>query len=112
MSDDGWHYNHVILLRVVDGDTVECIIDYGFTLKQIHMVRLARINAPELNKAGGQDAKKHLENLLISKNIKFTTYKPKDKYGRYLADVYADNLYINQAMIDDGHATAYEGSGL
>ena len=32
-----------------------------------------------------------------------------EKYGRILADVYLDDLYVNQYMVDNKYATVYDG---
>jgi micrococcal nuclease len=99
------------VIRVIDGDTIWCDIDLGFYMTARMPVRLAHINTPELNQAGGQDAKEHLKVLLAGGKVLLRTYKPRDKYGRYLADVLVDYVNINYQMIADGHAVAYEGSG-
>ena len=74
------------VIKVVDGDTLHLNIDLGFNInynKQI--IRLARINAPE---------------LLCNKQVTIKTIKDtKDKYGRYLAEVYLEDLNINEYAV-------------
>jgi endonuclease YncB( thermonuclease family) len=96
--------------RLIDGDTILAEIDLGFRLKATMPVRLAHINAPERNEIGGKAAREHLAGLLPADGmVLLKTYKPYDKYGRYLAEVYAGEVYVNDRMIADGHAQRYEG---
>lgn len=97
------------LVRVIDGDTIECDIDLGFYMTARMPVRLAHINAPEHNQEGGTAATDHLKTLLGDGNLILKTYKPHDKYGRYLAEVIIGDMNVNQQMIADGFAVAYEG---
>lgn len=100
--------------RIIDGDTIEVIIDLGFGLKMRQIVRLAKIDAPEVvgvNRAAGQAAKDFLAGLIgPGSPVNLVTEKPKDKYGRYLAWVYRpyDEESINYAMIEAGHAKGTE----
>jgi len=97
------------LVRILDGDTVVCDIDLGFYMTARLPVRLAHINAKERNELGGKEATEHLRALLSNEELRLVTYKPKDKYGRYLADVFVNDMNINQKMIADGFANSYEG---
>lgn len=97
------------LVRVVDGDTIVCDIDLGFYMTARMPVRLAHINAPEHNAAGGTAATNHLKALLGNGNLVLKTFKPHDKYGRYLAEVFWAENNVNALMVLGGHAVAYEG---
>jgi len=97
------------LVRIVDADTVVCDIDLGFYMTARLPVRLAHINAKERNELGGKEATEHLRALLSNEELLLVTYKPKDKYGRYLADVFVNDMNINQKMIVGGFAEPYEG---
>jgi endonuclease YncB( thermonuclease family) len=56
--------------KVVDGDTIICLVDLGFKTFSQRIVRLAGINAPEINakddgeRARAISAKKYLTGLL------------------------------------------------
>ena len=50
--------------RVVDGDTIELMVDVGFRLTYRDKFRLAHIDAPELKTDKGKAAKAWLENLI------------------------------------------------
>lgn len=98
-----YHYR-VTLVRVVDGDTVILDLDLGFKLwRQGESYRLARIDAPEMSAAEGPVAKRALEQCLASKALTATTSKA-DKYGRWLVELFADSINVNDAMVANGQA--------
>ncbi len=113
-----FEYHNVMVLRVIDGDTIDVRIDHGFKISSEHRFRLLGINAPELkgdSKEAGIAAKSHLLNLIEATGNNFTirTVKDsKDKYGRYLATLigYPDGepCNLNDRMVRDGHAEVAE----
>lgn len=82
--------------KVVDGDTFRT---------SNRTIRLAGINAPESGTVQGQRATAYLRQLIEGQQVTIKTVAT-DVYGRSVADVwrYSDRLYINQAMVDSGHA--------
>jgi micrococcal nuclease len=104
--------------RVVDGDTLEITLDLGFNTFRKEKVRLARINAPEMKTEAGPASKSHLSELLADKILTVQTKKDeKDRYGRYIAEVWvqeklADNASkitnINDKMLSDKMAVIYK----
>ena len=103
-----------IVVRVVDGDTVDVDIDLGFyTWIKKQRIRLVGIDAPELRgdeKTAGKAAKAYLTKLIDGKEIIIRTIKGRDggdsrgKYGRWLGVLYIDGLDVNQHMVEAGHA--------
>jgi micrococcal nuclease len=91
-----------------DGDTIKVQVDLGFSVYMQLVVRLARIDAPEifgLTKAMGIEAKDYLINKLLDKAVTIKTFRDKkEKYGRYLADVYVNDICINDELVETGHA--------
>ena len=82
------------LIRVVDGDTVELMIDQGFSQFTKQTMRLYGIDAPEMRTAAGKEAKawlwealQPLETIYVQ-TIQLSTKAKRDKYGRYLAIIY------------------------
>lgn len=77
------------------------------------ILRLYGINAPELHKPGGQEAKSFLANLVDGKQVTLRTLKDKqEKYGRYLGLLLLPNgpapgANVNQMMVEAGHAVPY-----
>ena len=85
------------LIEVIDGDTVDLLIDLGFGVHVQERCRLYGIDAPEMPTESGKAAKAHLESLIGAATgelfvaTRKMTRKPKertDKYGRYLAVLY------------------------
>ena len=113
------------LVRVVDGDTVDLIIDLGFDTSREERFRLYGIDAPETNTDEGKEAKLWLTGVLgpylyiYVQTLQYKTQAKRDKYGRFLAVLYARFPHagqhvmqsgsipidsINLAMVDAGHA--------
>jgi micrococcal nuclease len=107
-------YN-AILDRVVDGDTIDVVLDLGFSVK-LHKqrVRLAGIDTPESRtrnleeKALGLKAKDRLIEI-CSQSFKVQSLG-KGKYGRILGIPYTeDGKSVCQMLIEEGHAVEYWG---
>jgi micrococcal nuclease len=99
-----WNYR-VSQYRVIDGDTIEATLDLGFNTFRKEKLRLARINAPEMKTTEGPLSKTRLSEILDNKTIHVQTMKDKeDRYGRYIAEVWIDNLNVNDTMVDCGFA--------
>ncbi len=105
---------------VVDGDTIDVVIDLGFSILFESRVRLAGIDTPESRttdkreKALGLESKKYLADRIKSaKNIVIKTEKldSSEKYGRILGWLYLDGEgnSINHEMIEKGYAWGYLG---
>ena len=106
--------------NVVDGDTIDVIIDLGFDILFSSRVRLAGIDTPEsrttdkAEKALGIEAKEYLKKQLKdAKSVIIRTEKmdSSEKYGRILGWVYVngESESINNKMINDGYAWGYLG---
>jgi micrococcal nuclease len=106
--------------KVVDGDTIDVIIDLGFDIMFASRVRLAGIDTPESRttdkreKALGLESKKYLaDRLKDAKNIVIKTEKmdSSEKYGRILGWLYVngDGNSLNVEMIEKGYAWGYLG---
>lgn len=105
------------VVRVVDGDTVDIIIDLGFSLTKKERVRLAGIDTPESRtrdleeKAMGIESKEFLERRLkdgVPSGLKVRTKKD-GKYGRMLGWVYIGDTNLNKEMVYRGYAWEYDG---
>ena len=110
--------------RVVDGDTIDVTIDLGFDLYKKERVRVAGVDTPEKRtrnleeKALGIDATAWLktkleetikgdEELIIRTELKGGV----GKYGRLLGWLYVgdSDISLNEQMIAEGYAHAYDG---
>ena len=110
--------------RVVDGDTIDVTIDLGFDLYKKERVRVAGIDTPEKRtrnleeKALGIDAtnwiKERLNSAIAGEEdlvIRTELVGGMGKYGRLLGWLYIGDaeLSVNEQMIAEGYAHAYDG---
>ena len=112
------------VVKVVDGDTIDVIIDLGFDLYKKERVRIAGIDTPEKRtrdleeKELGIDAtnwmKGTLEDTINGEDeltIRTELKGGVGKYGRLLGWLYVgeDNVSLNEKMIEEGYAWSYDG---
>ena len=104
--------------KIVDGDTIDVMLDLGFDIKYKSRVRLFGIDTPEsrtrdkVEKKYGLLSKKFLqEQIKKSKRVTIKTYKGDEtgKFGRILGDVFLDGKSVNSLMCTKGHAVEYYG---
>ena len=102
--------------RVVDGDTMDIVIDLGFKITTHQRIRLEGINTPEtfnVKKDSEEYRKGSLAKDFVVKRIEannfeaiIETSKDTGKYGRYIATVWlADNeTSLNKELVEKGFA--------
>ncbi len=101
--------------RVIDGDTVEATVDCLFDIRIDQTLRLFGIDTLELTskvpeeRANAKLAKIRLIGLVEGKVIKIISYKEKEKYGRYLAELIVDGVNVNELLVKEGLAKSYFG---
>jgi micrococcal nuclease len=106
--------------NVVDGDTIDVIIDLGFDILFSSRVRLAGIDTPEsrtkdkAEKVLGLESKEYLKKYIKdAKSVVIKTEKMNstEKFGRILGWIYinGDTESLNDKMINDGYAWGYMG---
>jgi len=106
--------------NIVDGDTIDVLIDLGFDILFASRVRLAGIDTPESRtkdlkeKALGLESKEYLKKIFKdAKSVVIKTEKmnSSEKYGRILGWIYVndDTVSVNDHMINDGYAWGYLG---
>ena len=120
------------LIRVLDGDTIDCWIDLGFDLKIKKRIRYMGIDTWESRtrdkeeKVKGLAAKARNKELLEAGVFKIISYGT-GKFGRVLGEIFVspdavghevsenvdktkDGLVsINDILINEGHAYEYDG---
>ena len=115
MTDFLYHYKMTVT-KVVDGDTVYGVVDLGFNIGYQKMeFRLSGINTPETKgttREAGLTSKKFVEDTIMDKEVIIVTKKDtKEKYGRYLAEVFflmgAEWVSLNKTLIDKGLAVPF-----
>ena len=112
-----YEYKVKEIARVVDGDTIDVIIDLGFGLFKKERVRVAGIDTPEcrtldlVEKKYGKEAKAYMENMLEESESLIIRTEKDGKYGRCLGWIYADGneVSLNEIMISEGYAFPYDG---
>ena len=119
-----YNFRVVKINRVVDGDTIDVTIDLGFDLYKKERVRVAGVDTPEKRtrnleeKALGVDATVWLKSKLEEtiKGDEELTVRTElkggvGKYGRLLGWLYVgdSDLSLNEQMITEGYAHAYDG---
>jgi len=110
MAKKRYVYENVEVIKIVDGDTIDVMIDLGFNVWQKVRVRLYGINAPEVkgeSKAEGKKSTEFLKELLPLNSFIKMECVGKDKYGRWLGDLYLEDLFINEYLIEQGYAEKY-----
>ena len=110
--------------RVVDGDTVDALIDVGFDIWFKKRIRFKGVDTWESRtrnleeKALGLKAKARTKELLEEVSSKSGYFRIKSyglgKYGRVLADVFIQDkkgktICVNSQLISEGHAYIYDG---
>jgi|TARA_R100000995_G_scaffold26388_1_gene11517 micrococcal nuclease len=112
------------LLRVVDGDTIDVMIDLGFDIQIKKRVRFLGINAPESRtrdleeKKRGLAAKERVK-CILAENETFEIHSEElGKYGRVLGSIYITKLdkkdfmtkkCLNDILVSENHAVVYFG---
>jgi micrococcal nuclease len=101
------------LIRVVDGDTVDLVIDLGFDTSRHERFRLYGIDAPETRTEAGKaskawlwDALQPLEAIYVQ-TIQLETKAKRDKYGRFLAVLYDRFPQAGQIVAQPGSLPLY-----
>lgn len=91
------------VVGVHDGDTITVrMIDTG----RQDRVRLATIDAPELNQPYGRASKKSLSDLVFGKKVRLD-FVDRDQYGRLVSEVFVNGLNVNAEQIRRGFAWYY-----
>jgi micrococcal nuclease len=119
-----YNFRVIEIVKVIDGDTLDCIIDLGFDLYKKERVRVAGVDTPEKRtrdeeeKALGYDAtnwlKEKLEGAINGDDelsVRTELVGGVGKYGRLLGWLYIGDaeVSLNEQMIAEGYAWSYSG---
>ena len=118
MKPASFEYNGT-LIKVLDGDTIDCYIDLGFNMKTKKRVRYMGIDTWESRtrdleeKKKGLEAKAYVKDLLEnSDDGKFSIISHgTGKYGRVLGELFVKghDTSVNELLKEHGHAYEYHG---
>ena len=90
-----------LVVQVVDGDTYK-ILNRG----NLQVIRLANVDAPELDQYYGKVVKAAVSNLLLGCEITIDS-AGMDWYGRTIAGVTVDGMSLDSLLIANGWAWNY-----
>ena len=104
------------LIKVLDGDTIDCWIDLGFNLKIKKRVRYMGIDTWESRTRDLEEKKKGLlakarnKELLESGVFKLKSFGT-GKFGRVLGEIFVKghDTSVNELLKENGHAYSYDG---
>ena len=128
-------YNVTAVEKVVDGDTIDTVIELGFDVRVCHRVRLLGIDTPEsrtrdkVEKFYGKLAKAALKSWVhwavvsdrddIELQLRCPEADSRGKFGRILGELWINSHYsgepyegwtnVNKWMCENGHAVGYHG---
>jgi endonuclease YncB( thermonuclease family) len=104
------------VIKVYDGDTITIATRLPYKDSPLYRfpIRLKGIDTAEI-KSKNENEKKHailardsLSELILHKTVLIKNIE-NEKYGRILADVYLEEVCINNWMIEKGYAVKYDG---
>ncbi|MFQ5498755.1 MAG: thermonuclease family protein [Candidatus Zixiibacteriota bacterium] len=100
IGDDAVPDDRFVVVKVLDGDTVE--------LRGGDEVRLLSIDTPEKGRAFYDRATAFTSRLCLGKAARIEyARRRRDKYGRLLGYLYVDDLFVNSELVDSGYANLY-----
>ena len=112
------------IVKVLDGDTIDVLIDLGFDLYKKERVRIAGVDTPEKRTRDLEEKELGIHATDWMKDKLNETIKGDEeltirtelkggvgKYGRLLGWLYVGDatLSLNEQMITEGYAWAYDG---
>ena len=113
------------IIKVVDGDTVDAMVDLGFSIYRKIRIRLYGVNAPESRtkdleeKERGLQAKSRLRDILEENDYEVDLKSfGVGKFGRCLGEIMLDKvdeqnnntlINLNELLVAEGHAVKYFG---
>lgn len=99
--------------RVIDGDSLECLVDLGFRTFSLVLIRLRGVWCPELREPGGQEAREFVARLLAPTPyieerppVVVQSFRDRRSFARWVADVYIEGESVADLIIKAGHGTA------
>jgi micrococcal nuclease len=123
-KEPAYQYNIKEIVKYIDGDTVDVVVDLGFRVSVKKRIRLYGINTPEIRlqrkikdlkerqaeKERGLKARERLVELCEANNgTLILRSHGLGKYGRVLGEIFNDNCSVNRMLVIEGHAEEYNG---
>lgn len=103
------------VIKVYDGDTITIASKLPYENSPVYRlhVRLHGIDCPEIKSKGDEKtvalmAREFVSNMVLHKYVRLENIQS-DKYGRLLADVYIDDIHLNELLVTKKYAVRYDG---
>lgn len=106
------------VIKVYDADTITIASKLPYDESPLYRlsVRLNGIDTPEMKgkdisveeKEAAKSAREFVYNLVFNKFVRLENIES-EKYGRILADVYIDDIHLNELLIKERYAVKYDG---
>ena len=94
-------------LTVHDGDTFWSRLDLGTHVDRRLWLRVRNLYCPELAQPGGPEARAYAETLLGGQALVVETFKDRQSFARYIADIWiVGHGDFAALMIEGGHGSA------
>ncbi len=105
------------VLSVYDGDTITILVDCGYYTYHKATLRLYGIDTPEVRTKDKAEKKKGLmvrdwlRGMILKKDIIVKSIKQgkKGKFGRFLCQIYINDVCINDEIVKLGYGKKYFG---
>lgn len=93
------------VVRIIDGDTILLSVDLGFSVDARVPIRVANVNAPEMNTPGGRAAELFAMTLLGANPYVVLTTEFDRTFERYVGTItLPDGTDYGDALVAAGHA--------
>lgn len=96
------------IIKVIDGDTYDAIVDLDFELTIKIRIRLYGINCPETDfkNKDGLASKVFAKKTLLDKKV-IINYLKRDSFGRCLCSIWIDEKDFSGILLTEGYAIPY-----
>lgn len=109
MTEQAWGFPVLAVDRVVDGDTVDLLVDVGFHLTAVQRFRLLGVDTPERGEPGWSEATAALNRWLYESDELRVISRKSDSFGRWLGDVRReDGSTASDFLIANGFGKVYQ----
>jgi len=101
-----------VVTKIVDGDTVDLLVDCGFNIIKKERIRFYGVDAWETRgeeRERGLLAKQFVEEVIpVGSEVMVRTGKEQGKFGRYLGEIFVNDESLNEMLLEEGHAELYK----
>lgn len=100
------------VIKVIDGDTIDLMIDLGYHTFLKKRIRLDGVDTPEIRgeeRPEGLISKAAVEELIGGQDVKVKSIRERDKYGRNIARIYfgPDDIDLTDYLLENNLGEPY-----